>query len=71
MTTTTKSDTRVRETQWPNGDGTVTRGIAFPCRRKACTKEVLVDERHPQFAELKASPVALCNACLHKQLNGT
>ena len=60
----------MRECEWPDGDGTVRRGIAFPCRRKACTKDVLVDEDHPQFAELKASQNALCNACLHKQLNG-
>jgi hypothetical protein len=56
--------------EWPNGDGTVTRGIAFPCRRKSCKNEVKVDEHHPQFAELKASQDALCNACLHKQLHG-
>jgi hypothetical protein len=59
----------VRDIEWPNSDGTVTRGIAFPCRRKDCKNEVKVDEAHPQFAELKAAPIALCNACLHKHVS--
>jgi hypothetical protein len=64
--TTTKSEYMCEMREWDNGNGTVTKGIAFPCKRAGCKREVKVDEQHPQFADLKASPVALCNTCLHK-----